>query len=106
MGVEALQMPNRSRQADRSHAAPTEPAYCPFQRVAVNAVTVFVGDQDTYVAVTLTLVSESPHGGEDLLEGNVLGEHLVGTRPKHLLADPGILKGGHHQHRDGGVGLV
>src|SRR5829696_9000240 len=57
-------------------------------------------------AFALTLVSEPPDGGEDVLEGDLLGEHLGGTSPKHLLVGSGILQGGHHQHRDGGVGLL
>jgi hypothetical protein len=107
VGVEALQLLTDLGKPTGCHIrARTGPAYGPSQRVAVNAVAVLVGDQDTRVAGTLTLVSESPHGVEDLLEGDILEEHLVGTRPKHLLVDPGIVKGGHHQHRDGGVGLV
>jgi hypothetical protein len=57
-------------------------------------------------AFTLTLVSEPPDGGDDVPEGDVLGKHLGGTSPKHLLVDSGILQYSHHQHRDGGVGLV
>src|SRR5215213_4012091 len=83
-----------------------EPAYSPLQRVTVSAVALFVGDQDTHVAYTLTLVSEPPYSGEYLPEGDLLRKHLGGASPKHLLVDRGILQGRHHQHWDGGVGLV
>src|SRR5215208_559449 len=52
----------------------------------------------------LPLAPESPYGGEDLPEGDVLGEHLGGSRPYHLLVDRGVLQCGHHQNRDGWVG--
>src|SRR5215217_7739592 len=56
-----------------------EPPYSPLQRVTVSAVALFVGDQDTHVAFTLTLVSEPPYSGDDLPEGDLLGEHLGGA---------------------------
>src|SRR4028119_658929 len=58
------------------------------------------------MSYTLPLVSEPPHGGEDLTEGDLLGEHLDGACTKHLLVNRGVLQSGHHQHWDRGVGIV
>src|SRR5215203_4018719 len=107
VGVEALYLlTDLGKTADRHIRVRTEPAYGPLQRVAVDVVALFVGDQDTHVAFTLTLVSEPSDGGEDVPEGDVLVKHLVCARPKDLLVNRGILQGGHHQHRDGGISLV
>ena len=56
--------------------------------------------------VALRFVPEPPDGGEDLREGVPLGEHLAGPGLQEPLADLGVLRAGHHQHRDGGVRVV
>src|SRR5215208_1975103 len=84
VGVEALYLlTDLGKIADRHIRVRMEPAYGPLQRVAVDVVALFVGDQDPHVAFTLTLVSEPSDSGEDVPEGNLLGEHLVCASPKH-----------------------
>src|ERR687894_2842923 len=52
------------------------------------------------------LVPEPPYSGEDLLEGDLLGEHLGRTRFEEPLVDVPLLHVGHHQNRHGGVGSM
>src|SRR5215203_6259108 len=79
--VEALKLLiDLGKPADGHLYVRTEITQGSLQRVGVDAVGFFVGDQDPHVAfLVLTLVSAPPDGGEDLRKGNVLGEHLDGA---------------------------
>jgi hypothetical protein len=78
--VEALKLiTDLGKPADCDLCVRTVPSQGSLERVGVDAVGFLVGDQDTHVAVTLTLVSEPPDGGEDLRKGDVFGEHLGGA---------------------------